>query len=123
LACLPALRKKLAQSADADERAAYHILSKAMEEPFRTIVSNAGYDDSDAMAEVRLAGPGYCFDAISGEVVDTVKMGIYDATAVQKAAVYGSLSTAALALTIDVLVHHAEPEQAPLPKPAKRKKL
>lgn len=123
LACLPALREKLAQSTNVDERAAYQILTKAMEEPFRTIVSNAGYDDSDVMAEVRLAGPGFCFDATSGEVVDTLKAGIYDATAVQKSAVYGSLSTAALALTIDVLVHHAEPEQAPLPKPVKRKKL
>jgi chaperonin GroEL (HSP60 family) len=59
----------------------------------------------------------------SGKVVDVVQAGIYDATAVQKAAVYGALSTAALALTVDVLVHHAEPEQAPLPNPAKRKQL
>jgi chaperonin GroEL len=123
LACRPALRARLAQSNEPEERAAYHILVKAMEEPFRTIVSNAGYDDSDVMAEVRLAGPGFGFDVTSGKVVDVVQAGIYDATAVQKAAVYGALSTAALALTVDVLVHHAEPEQAPLPNPAKRKQL
>jgi chaperonin GroEL len=123
LACLPALRERLAVSTDADERAAFRILIKAMEEPFRVIVSNAGYDDSDVMAGVRLAGPGHGFDVISGEVVDAVSAGIYDATAVQKAAVYGALSTAAMALTVDVLVHHAEPEQAPLPEPAKKKQL
>jgi chaperonin GroEL len=123
LACLPALREKLAHSADADERAAYRILLKAMEEPFRTVVSNAGFDDSDVMADVRLAGPGHGFDVVSGKVVDVVQAGIYDAAAVQKAVVFGALSTAALALTVDVLVLHGEPEQAPLPKPAKRKQL
>jgi chaperonin GroEL (HSP60 family) len=52
-----------------------------------------------------------------------VEAGILDATAVQKAVVYGALSTAALALTVDVLVHHGELEQAPLPQPGKRKEL
>ena len=123
LDCLPALREKLTQSINSDERAAYNILIKALEEPFRTIVSNAGYDDSDLMAKIRMAGSGYGFDVTSGEVVDTFKSGIYDATAVQKAVIYGAISTAAMALSVDVLIHRAEPEQAPLPKPAKRKQL
>lgn len=123
LACLPALREKLTQSTEADERAAYKILIKVAEEPFRTIVSNAGYDDSDVMAEVRLASPGYGFDVTSGEVVDVVKAGIYDATAVQKAVIYGAISTAAMALSVDVLIHRAEPKLAPPPQPAKRKQL
>jgi chaperonin GroEL len=123
LDCLPALGEKLTQSINSDERAAYNILIKALEEPFRTIVSNAGYDDSDLMAKIRMAGSGYGFDVTSGEVVDTFKSGIYDATAVQKAVIYGAISTAAMALSVDVLIHRAEPEQAPLPKPAKRKQL
>ncbi|MCJ7658431.1 MAG: chaperonin GroEL [Anaerolineales bacterium] len=123
LDCLPALADKLSQSATADERAAYNLLIKALEEPFRTIVANAGYDSSDVMAKVRMAGSGSGFDVTTGEVVDTFKSGIYDATAVQKAVIYGAISTAAMALSIDVLIHRAEPEQAPLPKPAKRKQL
>jgi len=123
LACRPALRERLAESSDADERAAYRILIGALEEPFRTIVSNAGHDASDVMAEVRLAGAGYGFDVTSGKVVDMVQAGIYDAAMVLKAAVYGALTTAALALTVDVLVHHGEMEQAPLPQPATRKRL
>jgi len=123
LACRPVLREKLAGGSDADERAAYRILIGALEEPFRTIVSNAGYDASDVMAEVRLAGAGYGFDVTSGKVVDMVQAGIYDAAMVLKAAVYGALTTAALALTVDVLVHHGEMEQAPLPQPATRKRL
>ncbi len=123
LACRPLLRDRLAESTDADERAAYRILITALEEPFRAIVANAGYDASDVMAEVRLAGPGYGFDVTSGQVVDMVQAGIYDVTMVQKAVVFGALTTAAMALTVDVLVLHREPEQAPLPEPAKWKRL
>ena len=123
LACRPVLRERLAESTDADERAAYRILTTALEEPFRAIVANAGYDASDVMAEVRLAGPGYGFDVTSGQVVDMVQAGIYDVTMVQKAVVFGALTTAAMALTVDVLVLHREPEQAPLPEPAKWKRL
>jgi chaperonin GroEL len=123
LACRPALQEKLAASTDPDERAAYRILIRAMEAPFRTIVSNAGYDASDVMAEVRLAGPDHGFDATRGQVVEMIEAGIYDAAAVLRAVVFGALSTSAMALTVDVLVHHAEPEQAALPRPAKQKRL
>ncbi len=123
LACRPALRAKLDESASVDEQAAYRILLRAVEEPFRTIVSNAGHDDRDVMAQVRLAGAGYGFDVNSGRITDILDAGIYDAARVLKAAAYGALTTAALALTVDVLVHHGEPEQAALPQPAKRKEL
>ena len=107
-----------------DERAAYRILIKALAEPFRTIVDNAGYDASDAMAEVRLAGPGHGFDATAGRVVDVMRTGIYDPAIVLKSAAYGAVTTAALALTVDVLVHPREqPERASVHIPSKRKKL
>jgi chaperonin GroEL len=123
MACRPALQRRLAECTGPDERAAYRILFQAMEEPFRTIASNAGYDASDVMAEVRLAGPGYGMDATCGKIVDIAGAGIYDITVVQKAAVHGALTTAALALTVDVLVHHGAPAQAPLPEPARHKEL
>lgn len=123
LDCRPALQERLEESIDPDERAAYRILLRAMEAPFRAIVSNAGYNDSDVMAEVRLAGAGHGFDATQGQLVEMIEAGIYDASAVLRAVVFAALSTAAMALTVDVLVHHAEPEQAPLPTPAKRKEI
>lgn len=124
LACRPALRQMLNQSTDPDERAAYHILTKVVEEPFRAIVSNAGYDASEVMAEIKLAGPGHGFDAISGKVVDVAQAGIYDVAIVQKSAVYAAISSAAQALTIDVLVHRKEqPKHATIRTPSKRKRL
>jgi chaperonin GroEL len=112
LACRAALQERADQSTDGDERAAYRILVKAMEAPIRTIASNAGYDASDVMAEIRLVGPGYGFDARTGQVVDVVEAGIFDVASVQKAAVHSALVSAALALTVDVLIHRKKPPQS-----------
>ncbi len=115
LSCKPVLQKIADESTDVDRRAAYRILAKAMETPMRTIISNAGYDASEVMAEVKLAGPGYGFDVRSGRIVDMAEAGIFDALSVQKEAVHSAVSSAALALTIDVLVHRKKPPQATNP--------
>jgi chaperonin GroEL len=124
LACRPALQQQLNQATDSDERAAYHILLAALTAPLRTLVSNAGYKPDEAMAQINLAGAGYGFDVISGQVVEMKQAGICDAAVVQKTAVYNAISSAALALTIDVLVHrNGQPEHAAVHTPAKRKRL
>ena len=112
LACRPALQGMLDQSTDPDERAAYHILIKALEEPIRTILTNAGYDASEVMAEIKQAGSGFGFDARSGRVVDVAQAGIFDVASVQKAAVHSAVASAALALTIDVLIHRKTPKES-----------
>lgn len=111
LACRPALQNMLEQSTDPDERAAYRILTGALEEPTRTIITNAGYDASEIMAEVKQAGAGYGFDVRSAQVVDIAQAGIFDAANVQKEAVHSAVSSAALALTVDVLIHHKDFEE------------
>ena len=112
LACRPALQEMLDQSTDPDERAAYRILIKALEEPIRTILTNAGYDASEVMAEIKRADAGYGFDVRSGQIVDMAKVGIFDAASVQKAAVHSAVASAALALTIDVLIHRKTPRES-----------
>jgi chaperonin GroEL len=125
LSCRPALRRRLEQSDHEDERAAYHILIKAVEVPLRTIVSNAGFDASEIMAEVRQVGPGRGFDVMRERVVDVLQAGIYDIAVVHKAAVYSAISSAALALTVDVLVHRRpDLEEHPVGRtPSKRKRI
>jgi len=106
LACRPALQQMLARGENSDERAAYEILIKALEQPIRTIIANAGYDASEIMAEIKLAGPGHGFDVRSEQVVDMAQAGIFDVATVLKAAIHGAVAGAGLALTTDVLVHH-----------------
>jgi chaperonin GroEL len=109
LACRPALREVLDRSLDPDERAAYRILIKAMEEPTRTILTNAGYDASEVMADIEHTGPGHGFDVRCGQIVNVAEAGIYDVASAQRAAVHTAIASAALALTVDVLIHHKTP--------------
>jgi chaperonin GroEL len=126
LACRPQLEQKLSRSRSADEKAAYRILLEAVTAPFRTIVTNAGFDDRYVLAEIKLAGggPTFGFDVVSEQPIDMITAGIWDAAIVQKSAVYAAISSAALALTIDVMVHRTEqPEHATGGGPGKRKRL
>jgi chaperonin GroEL len=119
LACRPALQERLDRSEDADERAAYHILLRAMEEPIRTLAANAGHDPSVAMARIaraeaspagsQRAGSRFGLDVRSGQVVDMAEAGVYDPAAALKTAVQAAIRGAALALTTDVVIHHLRP--------------
>jgi chaperonin GroEL len=112
LNCRPALKRLQDHCDDPDGRAAFRILMQAMEEPTRTIIANAGFDASEVMAEVRLAGPGHGFDVTVERVVDMAQSGIFDVAAVQKSAVHSAIAGAALALTTDVVIHHKKPPEA-----------
>ncbi len=111
LRCQPALKAMFNGDVDSDERAACHILSQALEAPMRTIIGNAGFDASEALAQVAQAGPGCGFDVVAGHVVDVVEAGILDVASVLKAAVSAAITGAAMALTVDVLVHHKKPAE------------
>ncbi len=124
LDCRPVIQRRLTTADEPEERAAYQILLRAVAEPLRTIVANAGYDPNDVLSEVRMAGPGYGFDVLGGRITAIQEAGLYDPANVTKAAVYAGLSSAALALTIDVIVHRTEqPAHATPPTPGRRKQL
>ena len=112
LACRPALQQRLDQSTDPDERAAGRILLRALEEPARAIISNAGYDASEVLVEIKSAPPGHGFDARCGQVVNLADAGILDPAAVSKAVVVHAIVSAAQALTVEVLVHRKDPPLA-----------
>ena len=96
-------------AADSDARAANRMLQRAFEAPIRAICQNAGFD-SAKVAELERAPAVHGIDVRSGEIVDVMEAGIIDVASVVQAAVRGAVSSAALALTIDVLLHHARPE-------------
>ncbi|MCY4466842.1 MAG: hypothetical protein OXE46_15025 [Chloroflexi bacterium] len=93
---------------DFESRAARRILLRALEMPLRTICSNAGYDGA-TVARLDGEAPGTGIDARSGEAVDMLSAGIVDVASVVEASLHKAVSSAALALTIDVLLHHATP--------------
>jgi chaperonin GroEL len=113
LACRPRLRSLLAASTDPDEQAAYRILLHALEEPIRVIAGNSGYDSGAIMAQVEHAADGCGFDVNTGQVVDMQHAGIFDVAAAQRAAIQTAVTSAATALTVDILVHKSKPEETP----------
>ncbi len=107
LACCPDLRSRMDVMDESEARAAYHILLQAMEAPLRALLENAGEEPGSVMGQIRSAGPGFGYDVVKGEIVDVHEAGILDVTSVIKAAARSAVSTAAMALTTDVLIHRA----------------
>jgi chaperonin GroEL len=107
LACQSELRSRMEEADESEARAAYHILLKTMEAPIRALLTNAGEEPGQVMGTIKSAGPGFGYDVVEGKIVDVNEAGILDVTSVIKAAVRSAVSTAAMALTTDVLVHRA----------------
>ena len=114
LACRAALEASPVEPGESDARAARRILLRALEAPIRTICQNAGFD-SAKIAELDGEAPEYGIDVRSGAIVDVLEAGIIDVASVTEAAVRSAVTSAALALTIDVLLHHAQPEETYTP--------
>ncbi|HZQ10502.1 MAG TPA: TCP-1/cpn60 chaperonin family protein [Anaerolineae bacterium] len=113
LNCIPLLEQNEWATEDPDERAAYHILARALQEPLRIILHNAGYEPSAFLPQLQRGGGNCGLDVTTGQVIDVVEAGILDVAAVQKSAVYSAIHGAAMALTLDVLVHHRKHEPPP----------
>lgn len=108
--CRDWLLAQAAADEDVESRAARQILAAAVEAPIRQLLENAGYDASEALAALSRCGPGTGFDVMKGAAADAMGAGIVDVAQVQVEALRRAVASAALALTIDVLVLHREPE-------------
>ena len=109
LDCRPALRERMAEAKDMDERMAYQILLKAVEAPARAIWENAGHKPGEVFSQLENVGPGYGLDVVRRQVVHMTSAGIYDSAGVVREIVMRSVMSASLALTVDVLIHKAQP--------------
>ncbi len=114
LACRDALERAPYPTSDSEARAAERILLRALEQPIRTICHNAGFD-SAKLAQLQGVPRGHGIDVRSGAIVNVLEAGIIDVASVVEAALRGAVTSAALALTIDVLLHHETPEQTYMP--------
>ena len=87
-----------------DQEAGIKLVLRAVEEPLRTIVANAGDEPSVVVNNV-VAGKGnYGFNAATGEYGDLVEQGVLDPTKVTRTALQNAASVASLLLTTEVAV-------------------
>jgi len=96
-----------------DEGTGVLIVRRALEEPIRMIVENAGLEGSVIVDKVRAMVPvTRGFDAETNEYVDMMEAGIIDPTKVERVALQNAASIASLLLTTEALI-------TDLPEPAK----
>jgi chaperonin GroEL len=100
-----------------DEQTGANIVRRALEEPIRQIVENAGLEGSVVVEKVKAAKElALGFDAESNEYVDMMHAGIIDPTKVERIALQNAASIASLLLTTEVLITDIpEKDKPPMP--------
>jgi chaperonin GroEL len=100
------------EPASLDQRAGVHIVERALEEPLRRIVANAGEEPSTVLHEVEGArSPGWGYNAATGKYGNLLEMGVIDPAKVTRLALQNAASIAGLVLTTDCMI-------AGMPQPA-----
>jgi chaperonin GroEL len=89
---------------NADQDAGIKLVLRAIEEPLRTIVANAGDEPSVVVNNVANGTGNYGFNAATGEYGDLVEQGVLDPTKVTRTALQNAASVASLLLTTEVAV-------------------
>ncbi|PYN47011.1 MAG: chaperonin GroEL [Candidatus Rokuibacteriota bacterium] len=103
--------------AEGDEKVGAMIVKRALEEPIRQIVENAGLEGSVIVEKVKSETvPNRGYDADSMEYVDMVAAGIIDPTKVERVALQNAASIASLLLTTEALITDI-PEDKPAAAP------
>ncbi len=87
-----------------EQQIGVNILKRALEEPLRQIVSNAGEEASVILNKVAEGKGNFGYNAATGEFGDMIEMGILDPTKVARFALQNAASVASLLLTTEVMV-------------------
>lgn len=116
IACMNAIPAvaEFVDTLEGDAKTGAKIVLKALEEPLRQIVANAGLEGSVICENVKKANKvGYGFNALTEEYTDMVSAGIVDPTKVTRSALQNASSVAAMVLTTESLVTDIKEPAAP----------
>ncbi len=94
-----------------DQNVGINILRRALEEPLRQIVANAGTEPSVVVNRVKEGEGNFGFNAATGEYGDMVEMGILDPTKVTRTALQNAASVAGLMITTEAMVAELPKEE------------
>jgi len=110
-------RKRLGglRGANSDQDAGIRIVRRALEEPLRQIVRNAGEEPSVVLQRVDDGQGSFGYNAASNEYGDLVQMGVLDPCKVTRSALQNAASIAGLVLTTDCMVAKM-PDRAAAPE-------
>jgi chaperonin GroEL len=101
--------------AEGDVKVGVNVIKRALEEPFRQIVHNAGLEASVLLNEVKKNTGNYGFDARNEKSTDMIEAGIIDPAKVTKQALLNASSIAGLMLTTEALISEIKEEKEAAP--------
>ena len=94
-----------------DESIGRDIVARALEEPLRQIVTNAGEESGVAIERIRSGKGAFGYDAMTGVYGDLIGLGIVDPAKVARCALQNAASISTLMLTTDAIVVDSEEEE------------
>ncbi len=104
---------KTFKTGDADEQIGVDIIRKAIEEPIRMIVQNAGGEGSIVIEKVRASkDSAYGYNALTDTYENLVQAGVIDPTKVTRTALQNAASIAGLLLTTEALIAERKEEKS-----------
>ena len=98
------------EAENADEKTGINIVKKAIEEPLRQIVANAGGEGSVVVAKIREQQGDYGYNAKSDQYVNMLEAGIIDPTKVTRIALENAASVAGMLVTTEAVVYEIPSE-------------
>lgn len=101
--------------ADGDVQTGINIVRRALEEPVRQIVANAGFEGSVIIDKLKSVDRGVGFNAATGEWVNMIETGIVDPAKVTRSALQNAASVAGLILTTEAVVANKPEPVSPAP--------
>jgi chaperonin GroEL len=103
------------RGANDDENLGIGIIKKAVEAPLKTILQNAGVDESAVIMNVKQGIGAYGYNARTNEYVDMVADGVIDPTKVTRIAIENAASIAAMILTTECVIVEEPAKENALP--------
>jgi len=99
------------ETVNEDQAVGVKILARAIEEPLRQIVENAGEDAAVVLNRVKEGKGSFGYNAASGEFGDLIEQGILDPTKVTRLALQNAASVSGLLLTTEVMIAEAPKDE------------
>lgn len=96
--------KELESKLEGDEKIGAGIIIKALKEPIRQIVINAGIEPAVVLEKISSSNNGIGFNVVTEEYVDMKENGIIDPTKVSRSALENAVSVASMILTTESIV-------------------
>jgi chaperonin GroEL len=100
-----------------DQKTGIAIIRRAIEEPIRQIIANAGEEPSVIVNKVKEGNDSFGYNAATGEFGDMFEMGVIDPTKVSRVALENAASVAGLLLTTEATIVEKPKKEEPTPMP------